>query len=203
MKMRFKSLTSLAAAFSAACMIQQAAPLHAAPFTPGNVVIYRVGTGSAALTNASTAVFLDEYTSAGALVQSIALPTADSGANQSITASGTATSGGLISCSSDGQYIIVTGYDSAPGVASITSSATTTVTRVIGRMAADGSVNSSTTTTSFSADNIRGATSTDGQGFWASGANTGIIYQLLGGSGAAGLIICFVFHSCWRITNKR
>lgn len=188
MKLRFKSLTSLAAAFSAACLIQQAAPLHAAPFTQGNIVIYRVGTGSAALTNASTAVFLDEYTSAGTLVQSIALPTADSGANQSITASGTATSGGMISRSSDGQYVIVTGYDSAPGVASITGSATTTVTRVIGRVAADGSVNSSTTTTSFSLDNIRGATSTDGQGFWASGANTGIIYQLLGGSGAGTIV---------------
>ena len=50
----------------------------AAPFTPGNLVVARVGPGAAALNNASTAVFLDEYTTAGTLVQSIALPPAAS-----------------------------------------------------------------------------------------------------------------------------
>jgi hypothetical protein len=188
MKTRFKLSSTLAAVLSAACMLHPVAPLQAAQFTAGNVVVYRVGTGAAALSNASAAVFLDEYSASGTLVQSIPLPTADSGANQSITASGTATSGGLISRSSDGQFIIVTGYDSIPGVASITSSATTSVTRVIGRVAADGSIDSSTTTTSFSADNIRGATSVDGSVFWASGANTGIIYQALGGSGAGTIV---------------
>ena len=188
MKTRFKLSSTLAAVLSAACMLHPVAPLQAAQFTPGNVVVYRVGTGAAALSNASAAVFLDEYSAAGTLVQSIPLPTADSGANQSITASGSATSGGLISRSSDGQYVIVTGYDSIPGVASITGSATTSVTRVIGRVAANGAVDSSTTTTSFSADNIRGATSVDGTAFWASGANTGIIYQALGGSGAGTIV---------------
>ena len=56
-----------------------------APFTFGNIVVVRVGDGAAALTNASTATFLDEYTPAGALVQSIALPTAASGSNQPFT----------------------------------------------------------------------------------------------------------------------
>ena len=165
-----------------------AGSVSAAPFSSGNVVVYRVGTGSAALSNASAEVFLDEYTPAGTLVQSLALPTADDGANQSITASGTATSGGLISNSSDGQYIIVTGYDSVPGVASITGSATTSVVRVIGRVAASGAIDASTTTTSFSADNIRGATSTDGTAFWACGANTGVIYLPLSGSGAGTIV---------------
>ena len=188
MKTRFKLTSTLAAVLSAACMLHPVAPLQAAQFTAGNVVVYRVGTGAAALSNASAAVFLDEYSAAGTLVQSIPLPTADSGANQSITASGSATSGGLISRSSDGQYVIVTGYDSIPGVASITGSATTSVTRVIGRVAANGAVDSSTTTTSFSLDNIRGATSADGSAFWASGGNTGIIYQPLGGSGAGTIV---------------
>src|SRR5688572_8497010 len=50
---------------------------EAAAFTSGNLVIYRVGTGGAAtLSNAATAVFLDEYTTSGGTpVQSIALPT--------------------------------------------------------------------------------------------------------------------------------
>lgn len=35
--------------------------LQAQNFTEGNLVIYRVGTGSAALSNIGTAIFLDEY----------------------------------------------------------------------------------------------------------------------------------------------
>jgi hypothetical protein len=38
----------------------------AAPFTPGNVVVYRVGNGAAGLLNTGAAVFLDEFTAAGA-----------------------------------------------------------------------------------------------------------------------------------------
>lgn len=46
----------------------------AAPFTSGNVVVYRVGTGAGSLVNTGSAVFLDEFTPVGVLVQSIALP---------------------------------------------------------------------------------------------------------------------------------
>ena len=57
-----------------------------AAFTPGNIVIYRVGDGTSSLVNTGNAVFLDEYTPSGTLVQSIALPTADSGTNQTLIA---------------------------------------------------------------------------------------------------------------------
>src|SRR5262245_35223006 len=50
-----------------------------AAITPGDLVIYRVGDGSAALGTTATAVFLDEYTTAGSLVQSIAMPTSGAG----------------------------------------------------------------------------------------------------------------------------
>src|SRR5262245_13912483 len=51
---------------------------HAA-FTPGNLVIYRVGiAGTGVLTNTGNPVFLDEYTTSGALVQSIPVPTVTS-----------------------------------------------------------------------------------------------------------------------------
>ncbi len=99
----------------------------AASFSAGNLVVYRVGTGAAALNNASTAVFLDEYTPSGTLVQSIPLPTADSGANQTLTAAGNATSEGLLTRSTDGSYIVLTGYDVAPGTASVAGTASATV----------------------------------------------------------------------------
>src|SRR5215510_13976670 len=84
-----------------------------AAFTPGDLVIYRVGTGGLVdnLTAAATAVFLDEYTPGGVLVQTLPMPTVDSGANQTLTASGTATSEGLLTRSTDGRYLVLTGYD--------------------------------------------------------------------------------------------
>lgn len=150
------------------------------PFTPGNIVVYRVGDGSAALSSAATAVFLDEYTPTGTFVQSVPLPTTVSGSQLRLVASGTSTSEGILSRSADGQYLIATGYDAAPGTAGVTASATTTTKRVIARIDPGKAVNTTTGLTAFSASNIRGATSSDGTAFWATGANTGIVYAPLG-----------------------
>jgi hypothetical protein len=141
-----------------------------ASFTAGNIVVYRVGDGSAAGTSAATAVFLDEYTPGGTLVQSVAMPTADSGTQQTLTASGAANaSEGYLNRSADGAYLILTGYDAAVGTTAVASTATTAVARTIGRVGADGSVDTTTTTTSFSTSSIRSAASADGSGFWAVG----------------------------------
>ena len=154
---------------------------RAAAFTAGNIVVYRVGTGAAALSANATAVFLDEYTPAGALVQSIALPTADGGGNQMLTASGTATSEGLLTRSVDGQYLILTGYDAATGTASITGSASSTINRIIGRVDATGTINTSTALTDASTgSNPRSATSTNGTDFWITGGAGGPRYTTLG-----------------------
>src|SRR5437763_14586849 len=70
---------------------------QAVPFTPGNVVVYRIGSGGTGrLSNIGSPVFLDEYTPAGVRLQSIALPTAASGANKALVASGTAAPDGLM-----------------------------------------------------------------------------------------------------------
>ncbi len=156
---------------------------QADPFAAGNVVIYRVGTGSSALSGTATEVFLDEYTTSGALVQSLALPTADASANQTLTASGTATSEGLISLSKDGRFILLTGYDAPVGTAMVSASNTNSILRVIGRAASNGTIDTSTTTTSFSGTNIRSAASSDGTNLYATGGNSGVVLQALGSSG--------------------
>ena len=46
------------------------------PITAGNLVVVRIGSGVATLTNAAQPVYLDEYAPTGALVQSIAMPVA-------------------------------------------------------------------------------------------------------------------------------
>ncbi|HEX8223523.1 MAG TPA: Calx-beta domain-containing protein, partial [Allosphingosinicella sp.] len=153
-----------------------------AAFTPGNLVVYRVGTGTGALASGvATAVFLDEYTPTGTLVQSIAMPTADSGANQMLTASGTQAEG-FLNRSVDGRYLLLTGYDAAPGTASVNTSSSATIARVIGRVDASGAVDTSTAITAFTGASPRSATSVDGSTYWAVGSATGVVSGTIGSS---------------------
>jgi hypothetical protein len=139
-----------------------------------NLVIYRVGDGVAALTANATKVFLDEYDRAGTLRGSIAVPTTTIGANRRLTASGSATTEGLLSLSTDGRYLIFPGYDAAVGTATLTTSTSATVPRVIGRADSDLSLDTTTALTdALSGGNPRSATSTNGTDLWISGTSSG------------------------------
>jgi len=155
-------------------MLAFAASLFAAPLTPGNLVIYRAGDGAAALGANGTAVFLDEYTTAGVLVQSIPVPTTTVGAQRRLVCSGTATTEGFLTRSTDGQFVVLSGYDAAPGTINITTSASATAPRVIGRLAANGTLDTSTALTdAISGGNPRSAASTNGTDLWLSGTSSG------------------------------
>ncbi|MBL8737844.1 MAG: hypothetical protein JNL12_15535, partial [Planctomycetes bacterium] len=144
--------------------------LAQSPITPGNILVSRVGDGAAALSNAATARFLDEYTPTGFLVQTIALPTAAVLPQRALTNSGTATSEGFLSQSADGNYFILVGYDAVAGTASVVSTPSASVSRVIGRIGLDGSVDTTTGLgDAYSANNIRSACSDDGTSFWTAG----------------------------------
>ncbi len=159
---------------------------HAASFTAGDLVIYRVGTGAGALSNVATAVFLDEYSATGSLVQTIALPTSASGANLSLSASGSATSEGLLTRSANGASLILTGYSAALGTSGVASGASA---RVIGVVNAAGLANTSTSLgSSLSGNNIRSAASSDGVQLWASGGTGGIVTTTLGSTSNATVV---------------
>jgi predicted extracellular nuclease len=154
-----------------------------AAFTAGDLVIYRVGTGAAGLTNAATAVFLDEFTPTGTLVQSLALPTTASGTSHRLLASGTATSEGLLTLSADTHDLMLTGYDAALGTASIAGTSSSTVPRTVGRVAADGTIDTTTALTDFATgNNPRSAASSNGTDLWVGGAAGGVRYTTLGSS---------------------
>lgn len=170
---QFLSIVVLAAAAGTAL---------AGPFSAGNLVVYRAGDGSAALSSAAAAGFLDEYTPTGTLVQSIALPTSVSGANRRMVISGSAASEGQLTRSADGRYLAFVGYDANPGTASIASSTSATVNRVIARVGVDGAVDSSTVTTAFSGNAIRAAATDDGSRFWITGGNNGVQFAQYGAS---------------------
>ncbi|ALW85802.1 hypothetical protein AUC43_12290 [Hymenobacter sedentarius] len=175
----------------ASLFIMAPALAPAAPFTPGNIVVVRVGDGSATLTSAATATFLLEYTPAGVLVQTIALPTAVAGNNSILTNTGSSTSDAVLTRSVNGAYLVLTGYDAAVGTLTLTATASATNNRVIGRVAADGTVDTSTrisdafSGTSASTANIRSAATVDGTAFYAVGSNTGVRYVPFGNSGTA------------------
>lgn len=158
----------------------------AGDFTQGNIVVVRIGNGSTALNNSAHPVFLDEYTPTGTLVQSVPMPVSASGNNRIFTLSGSATSEGALTLSADRRYLCLAGYDAAPGSASV--STVSGVNRTIARVDSAGNVNTSTGFLAGSAyvtNNIRGAVTSDGGGFWCSGAgsnNTGGTWYLPFGS---------------------
>lgn len=157
----------------------------AAPFTPGNLAVYRVGTGTGSLVNTGNPVFIDEYTPAGTLVQSIALPSVIGAppANACV-ASGTATSEGLLSRSADGNYLMVPCYSSnLPAAAGLSGTTGMAVPRVAARVDGAGAIDTSTALTDFaSGNNPRSVASSNGSDIWVSGGAAGVRYATLGAS---------------------
>jgi hypothetical protein len=157
-------------------------------FTPGDVVVYRVGNGTETLVNTGDSVWLDEYSPTGALVQSVAMPTTVSGVNKALIASGTATSEGLLTRSADGQYLLLTGYDATIPTAGLVSTTATAVPRTVGEVDSQGNIDTSTALTDFaSGNNPRSAASNDGKNLWIDGAAGGVRYATLGASSSTQL----------------
>jgi len=157
--------------FAVAAFVAVVSPAFASPFTPGNIVVNRVGDGSGALNSAAFPMFLDEYTPAGVFVQTIALPTADAGGNQMATANGSSTSEGFMKRSVDKRFLTVAGYDAPVGTAAVAGTDSTIFNRIVARIAADGSIDSSTNLVDYNGSNIRCAVSTDGSAFVTAGTS--------------------------------
>ena len=162
---------------------------RAATFISGDVVVYRVGDGSSNLVNTGNPVFLDEYTPAGALVQSIAMPTTASGANHPLIASGTAQTEGMLTLSGNGQYLLLTGYGTTTGgSASLKSQPASVVNRVVGRVDYAGNIDTTTALTDFAdGDTPRSAASTNGTDLWVTGNTGGVRYTTIGSTTSTSL----------------
>src|SRR5438093_12377523 len=162
-----KTPTYLSLGISILFLAAAVSDLRGAALTPGDLVIYRVGDGSAALGTTATAAFLDEYTTSGTLVQSIALP---SSGGSALTATGNSTTEGTISLSQDGLSFVYTGYRYNAGGASPSTQTYTTVPRVIGTLSLAGLTDTSTTITTENGGTtvtaIRSAATVDGSAYW-------------------------------------
>lgn len=173
-KMVLKNGARMAVAGAAAglLVIVLAAPAWAAAgFTQGDLVVYEVGTvGGATPSSTSAPASLVDYSTSGtASGFSVALPTADSGTTHALTESGSATYDGELTLSGDGTALLATGYDAAPGVASITSA--TNTPRTVAVVSSTGVVDTSTSLsdTTTEGQNFRSATSASGTSIYTGG----------------------------------
>ncbi len=155
-----------------------------------SVVVLRVGDGTAALSSSATAGFLETRYLDGTLVNTTNLPTASSGTNAPLTFSGTATSEGLLSNSLDGHYVTLAGYSAGPGTPNVTSSSYATINRVIGRLASNGALDTSTLITNgaVAGGNARSACTVDGSAFWFGSSTSGVEYVPFGASGGSAVL---------------
>lgn len=157
------------------------------PFTPGNIVVYRIGDGSSVLSAQGSTiakpVFLDEYTPLGVKVQSVAMPTSAIGTNLILTATYTLNVDGGMTLSTNGQYLVVTGYNASVG----SDYSVSGVKRVVGLIKYDGVINTSTGLTDAAIGvKMPTAASNDGFQIWCAadtrGTNASCFYYTTLGS---------------------
>ena len=161
-----------------------------APFTPGNLLVLRLGDGSPLPSgNVAMALYLDEVTPAGGRVQTIPVPVADNGPHQSLTGSRIGDAEGLLTRTDDGQYVFFTGYDAPPGTTNLSNLPSSQIPRIVARLDANGTLDTTTTITDgYSPGTIRSAFSPDGVNLWVSGgsgqnATGGVRHTTLGNTG--------------------
>ncbi|MNK00533.1 hypothetical protein D3C87_183180 [compost metagenome] len=164
--------------FLIGCTIQV---LHAQNLSNRNLFVVRIGDGSTSLTTAATPVYLDEYSTSGTLIRTVAMPVITAGTNKKLTLSGKYAYEGYPVLSPDGESVCLFGYDAAIGTPSIGTSVSSTINRTVGIIDANNTINTSTSVTdAFSAVNARCAVFDGNKGIWMTGGTTGVRYAVLG-----------------------
>lgn len=153
-------------------------------FTSGNVVVYRYGNGATYTNGELVPVYLDEYNTSGTLIKTWAVPTVSNGQNKGLTgllklsSTGKYQEEGASTLSQDGKYITIFGYNAAVGATAPNEADGL----VVGVVAADGSLNTTTTLSSNPSTGLGAPRSAviDGTNIWANGFANGVQYTTLG-----------------------
>jgi PEP-CTERM motif len=152
---------------SFAALVAVCASANAQIFTPGNLIVLRVGDGTTTLGTGTIQTSLVQFDQTGLQIGSpFLLPTAG---GTPLTNTGNSTTEGALSLSTNGQFLVFGSYLSAPGVVASTATAAT-VQRAIVQVDSAGNISSfGLGSTAFSASNIRSAAATNATNMWASG----------------------------------
>jgi hypothetical protein len=141
---------------------------HAA-FDIGSLYVERLGDGSTALSSASTSISILGYS--GTTLQTT-WNLASTGSSR-LTDSGSATSNGYLSMTTDRQSLLITGYDANLGTASVAGGAG--IARRVQVLDSTGTITdtyTTATTGSWQGNNFRSVAGTDRENIWGSGAGT-------------------------------
>jgi hypothetical protein len=153
---------------------------HSQSFQKGTLSIIRIGSGENPLSLRSSPVFVDEYTTTGELVRSIALPTSSNGQNKSLTLSGSLLDEGFAGLSPDKKTLALVGYDAFSGLDSVFKKPSSQVARTIALISADGTVNTTTSIKdAFGKVQMRSAVA-NGNDIWVTGGGNGIRHTTFG-----------------------
>jgi hypothetical protein len=150
---------------------------HAAPFTPGNIIVGRLGDGNTTLSSNATSISLLEFSPSGG-APSQTLSTQFAGENLQ-TDSGSATSNGYIGFGG-GKYLAVSGHNATVGTASVASSNNkvaqiidVTTGNVVSRVAFPTGGPSGTPPSPYSGNNFRSIIPTGANTFYTGGTSSG------------------------------
>ena len=153
-------------------------------FTPGNLVVVQGGDGVQSLSSSGNAIFLDQFTTSGTLVSSLALPT--NGPSAFIQAINSITEG-FINLTPNGQGLVLAGYNVSYGYtnASISSASAAAIPRAVCTVDVNGNFSLVTNSrTLYSGANIRSAAGDNNFNFWAEGSSGGMAYMGIGNQSA-------------------
>ena len=150
---------------------------HAAPFTPGNIIVGRLGDGNTTLSSNATSISLLEFSpSGGAPSQTLSTQFA---AENLQTDSGSATSNGYIGFGG-GKYLAVSGHNATVGTVSVASSNNkvaqiidVTTGDVVSRVAFPTGGPSGTPPSPYSGNNFRSIIPTGANTFYTGGTSSG------------------------------
>lgn len=152
-----------------------------AQFTTGNLVVVRLGDGTTVYNGGAAArCFLDEYTTTGTLVQSVAMPVTTSGANRRFMLSNGFT-GGLITLSLDNRYLVLPGYDVAELSQPLTSLTAAIAPRIVARINKNAVINTATVTGAYDGEAVESAYSPNGTDIAVAGSSGNPIVTGTGG----------------------
>ena len=158
----FRRRTGVTLAALAALGLGSTAAHAQTAFKSGNLVVSVIGDGSTTLSSAAAATSLAEITTSGTLVQTLATGLVDSG---------TATSDGFLTLSSDGHSLSLAGYKGSVGDAGVVASADPRAVAVIG---ANGAVTTTAfTDATYAGNNIRSTASVSGSTLYLGGTGAG------------------------------
>ncbi len=154
--------------------------LSANPFTPGNILVYKVGDSATALSANGSPIFLNEYTPSGTFVQSKRLSRTTAGVNTILSAA-TSNSEGYITLNTNGTNVAVGGYNApTTNASSLSGASAATIRRIVAIVDRNQNIDTTTKLKDVSG-NIRGVV-LNGNKVYASSSSAGARYASKGDS---------------------